>query len=114
MKVLGHERLAVDRGLGAHLGAGRQVRKLGASLIVGRRVSRLTPFTVRRTAWPAMLLPIASRTTRTVTVPVGSSARRNRAAVDQRRVGHRDLRDGRDRQGTRPNAHKRSNASRVS
>ena len=35
---------------------------------------RAAPFTVRRTACSATLLPIASRTTRTVTVPIGSSA----------------------------------------
>ena len=41
--------------------------------VVGRARFAACPLTVRRTSWPATLLPIASRTTRTVTVPLGSS-----------------------------------------
>ena len=68
-----HQRLAVDRRFGARLGAGRQIRELGAALLVGRRGSRRAARPSRAPACPATLLPIASRTTRTVTVPVGSS-----------------------------------------
>ena len=64
---------------------------------------RVAPPTVTLTCCPGALLPIASRTTRTVTVPFGKLRRRDRAAVDQRRIGHvlRRAPVDRDRQAPR-------------
>ena len=65
----------------------------------GRPVNSARPFAsvvavtvfppiVTRTVWPGASLPIDSRTTRTVTVPVGQLRRRQRAPVNQRGIRH--------------------------
>ena len=82
------QRLAVHRRGRARLLA-RPARLLNSARPIASVVAvTVVPPIATRTVWPGASLPIDSRTTRTVTVPVGSSGAGKRPPVDQRRVRH--------------------------